>query len=47
MAIGLGSLKKKADKKDKKSSKTNNSNEAAEILKKMDAKAAGGDCPFC
>ncbi|HEX9594968.1 MAG TPA: hypothetical protein VF996_02475 [Candidatus Saccharimonadales bacterium] len=48
MAIGLGSLKKKADTKGKQSGKKDsNKDEAAEMLKKMDTKAADGDCPFC
>ena len=48
MTVGLGSLKKKVDAKDKKSGKKNsNKDEAAELLKKMDAKAANEECPFC
>lgn len=55
MALGLGSLIKKGAKKTsvepkatkatKKSSAA--SDEAADLLKKMDEKAASGDCPFC
>jgi hypothetical protein len=52
MALGLGSLAKKTKKptaKSGKSGKSNKSakNEATDMLKKMDAKAAAGDCPFC
>lgn len=53
MVLGLGSLKKstkniavKEQPKDNKK-KYSASNEAADILKKMDEKAASGDCPFC
>ena len=37
------------DKKSKKDSKAKNaqSDEAADILKKMEAKRESGDCPFC
>jgi len=37
------------DKKSKKDSKAKNtqSDEAADILKKMEAKPESGDCPFC
>jgi hypothetical protein len=49
MALGLGSLVKKSKQGKapvaKKSSSA--SDEAAEILKKMDEKAASGACPFC
>lgn len=47
MAIGFGSLKKKADAKNQKPAESSVKNEAADILKKMDAKAGAGDCPFC
>lgn len=53
MALGLGSLGKKpskaekTDKPNKDGKKSSAQNEAADILKKMDEKAAAGDCPFC
>lgn len=48
MAIGLGSLKKKADAKGKKDSKSDSAQaEAAAVLEKMQAKADNEECPFC
>jgi hypothetical protein len=52
MALGLGSLGKKSkkaesDKPAKDAKKSSTQNEAADILKKMDEKAAAGACPFC
>lgn len=49
MALGLGSLgkKTKAGKAAKDEPKSKAQNEAADILKKMDEKAAAGACPFC
>lgn len=49
MPFGLGSkhTDKKASKKDSGSAKNAQANEAAEMLKKMEAKKAAGDCPFC
>lgn len=48
MALGLGSLGKKAKKADKPADKkTSGDNGAAEVLKKMEEKAAADDCPFC
>ncbi len=31
----------------KKTAKSSQANEAAEMLRKMEAKKAAGDCPFC
>jgi len=47
MPFGLGSKQKdaKTSKKNKKSS--TQADEAAEILKKMEAKKADGECAFC
>lgn len=46
MPFGLGD--KKAPAKDnKKSKKSAQSDEAAEILKKMEAKKDDGECAFC
>lgn len=47
MPFGLGSKHKevKSSKKSKKSS--SQSDEAAEILKKMEAKKDDGECAFC
>ena len=48
MALGLGSLGKKVKKTDKPNNKkTQADNGAAEVLKKMEEKAAADDCPFC
>jgi len=49
MALGLGSIKKKAESKDKKSvdKKSSGNKDADDILKKMDEKSAAGACPFC
>lgn len=48
MALGLGSLGKKAKKADKPAEKKpKTDDDAADILKKMDEKSAAGDCPFC
>lgn len=49
MALGLGSLvkKTKSGKAAKDEPKAKAQNDAADILKKMDEKAAAGDCPFC
>ena len=47
MPFGLGS-KHKSVKTTKKNSKSNaQSDEAAEILKKMEAKKDSGECAFC
>ena len=53
MVFGLGSTKKEDASKDAKSSKSakkasgSNADEAAELLKKMQDKKDGGECPFC
>ena len=51
MVFGLGSKQKnkKSEAKDsnKKSKKSSQSDEAAEILKKMEAKKDDGECAFC
>ncbi len=51
MALGLGSLGKKTPKANKSNKpagkKAGGNNDADDILKKMDEKAAAGDCPFC
>lgn len=46
MPFGLGS-KLEAKKATKTSGKNTQANEAAELLKKMEAKKEAGDCPFC
>ncbi len=50
MVFGLGT--KKVQKETKANTKTQHANtsqadEAAEMLKKMEAKKDAGDCPFC
>jgi hypothetical protein len=48
MPFGLGSSHKKEVKTSKKStSKSSQADEAAEILKKMEAKKDSGECAFC
>ena len=48
MVFGLGSKElKKDDKSLKKSKSSSQSDEAAEILKKMEAKKDDGECAFC
>ena len=59
MIFGLGSKKSPAKSPAKKSgitkskvvtkktAKSSQANEAAEMLRKMEAKKAAGDCPFC
>ena len=59
MIFGLGSKKSPAKSPVKKSSitkskvvtkktaKSSQANEATEMLRKMEAKKAAGDCPFC
>lgn len=51
MALGLGSLKQTDAahhaKSDKKGNHELDNAQAAQLLKKMDAKAAAGICPFC
>jgi hypothetical protein len=49
MVFGLGSKTvKKEEKTSKKSKQTSSqSDEAAEILKKMEAKKDSGECAFC
>ena len=48
MPFGIASKKDEAPKKATKSNKKNaQSDEAAEILKKMEAKKDDGECAFC
>lgn len=49
MPFGLGSkhADPKTTKKNATDSKSAQANEAAEMLKKMEAKKDAGDCPFC
>ena len=50
MVFGLNDETKKTSTKKSKgetAKKSSNSDEAAEMLKKMEAKKASGDCPFC
>lgn len=56
MVFGLGTKKKdtkvsdaksSSQKTEKKTSKGSQADEAAEILKKMEAKKDSGDCAFC
>ena len=47
MAFGLGSKHKEAKSSKKSAKSTSQSDEAAEILKKMEAKKDDGECAFC
>ncbi len=47
MAFGLGSKHKDAKTSKKNSKSTSQADEAAEILKKMEAKKDDGECAFC
>ena len=47
MPFGLGSKHKTEKPQSDKANKSAQSNEAAEMLKKMEAKKDAGDCPFC
>ena len=46
--LGLGTKDEpKAKTSKKKDSKASQNDEAKKILEQMEAKKAGGDCPFC
>ncbi len=49
MVFGLNDKSDEPNKKKKGTTakKGSNADEAAEMLKKMEAKKAAGDCPFC
>ncbi len=47
MAFGLGSKHKEAKAQKSNSKKSAQADEAAEILKKMEAKKDDGECAFC
>ena len=47
MAFGLGSKHKEAKTSKSNSKKSAQADEAAEILKKMEAKKDDGECAFC
>lgn len=47
MPFGLGSKHKEVKSSNKSKKSTSQSEEAAEILKKMEAKKDDGECAFC
>jgi hypothetical protein len=47
MPFGLGSSHKEEKSSKKTSKKSSQADEAAEILKKMEAKKDDGECAFC